>query len=107
MEKIKENVMCLIITIVFVAIGVTFYFVYSNNSEDYTYMRLSAENNRVRESVEIYYLTEDEKKNIYNELDNIDKLIVSKGGQIEIFNKIENINKQLMIYEKNNINADI
>ncbi len=107
MEKIKENVMCLIITIVFVAIGVTFYFVYSNNNEDYTYMRLSAENNRVRESIEIYYLTEDEKKNIYNELDNIDKLIVSKGGQIEIFNKIENINKQLMIYEKNNINADI
>ena len=106
MKNIKDILMYLIVVIIIVALGVTFYIVYSNNNDDHIYMHLSAENERVRKSVEIYYLTEDEKENIFSELEDIDKLIESKDNQIDIFNKIKDISRQLIIYEKNNINAD-
>ena len=94
-----------VIIVISIIIFITIIEVYSKNHvNDSIYRQLTAESERVRQSVENYYITENEKKDIYKEIDNIDELIKNKDFQItSIFENISKMKIKLNSLEKENV----
>lgn len=104
MTKIKENIIYIIISIsIIILFAIIIFSLYNLHKNDNVYMYLKGENDRVRSSVEIYYLTQDEKNTIYKELDNIEMSIAKKEDPITTDNMIREIHNKLITMENNNI----
>ncbi len=103
MSKIKENLIYVGVSLTIIIGAIILFFYFSSQNDDNVYIYLKGESDRVRTSVGEYYLTEDEKNNIYKELDDIDTLIAKKEDPITTNNTIREIHNKLILMEKNNI----